>query len=157
MPLLCAIDPGNTGAIAFLDMDTKDVHAIYDMPTVQISVGGKNRNKISPNLVVDIVKRHTPTKAIIEEVGVMKTDGSLGAFTFGRGVGILEGIFAGLEIPATNVRPQTWKRVMDIPADKGGARIKAMALFPKWSQSFARVKDDGRAEACLIGLYGLRG
>jgi hypothetical protein len=29
-------------------------------------------------------------------------------------------------------------------------------LWPQWSIEFSRAKDDGRAEAALLGLYGAR-
>ena len=35
------------------------------------------------------------------------------------------------------------------------ARAKAIARWPAHANLFARVKDDGRAEAALIGLAGI--
>ena len=38
--------------------------------------------------------------------------------------------------------------------DKGVSRSVAIQRFPKNAADFARVMDDGRAEAALIALYG---
>jgi crossover junction endodeoxyribonuclease RuvC len=48
----------------------------------------------------------------------------------------------------------TWKRAMQVPSDKGACRMRAMQTFPGHSDLFRRVKDDGRAEAALLGFYG---
>lgn len=42
-----------------------------------------------------------------------------------------------------------------MPRDKNQARARAMALFPAAAKLFARVKDDGRADASLIAFHGL--
>ena len=55
--------------------------------------------------------------------------------------------------------PPVWKRAVGIPPGKDGAkdaaRSEAIRRWPGQAELFARVKDDGRAEAALIGLAGL--
>jgi hypothetical protein len=50
-------------------------------------------------------------------------------------------------------------RIVGIPPGKDGAkdlaRSKAIAIWPGEAARFARVRDHGRAEACLIGVAGL--
>ncbi len=75
-------------------------------------------------------------------------------FNFGRGYGQIEGVLAALEIPVTLVTPQVWKRSLSVPADKSASRARAAQLWPGLAGTFSRVRDDGRAEAALIGLYG---
>lgn len=153
--MILGIDPGVSGAFALIDPFTKKIVAVEDMPTVVVTINKKNRNVISAPLIVDIVKRFNPTKAVLEKVGVRPGEGGVGAFTFGRGVGQIEGILAALGVPLESVLPATWKRKLDVPADKGGARMKAMTLFPERAADFKRVKDDGRAESALIAYYGV--
>jgi len=58
------------------------------------------------------------------------------------------------------ITPPTWKRAVGIPPGKDGAkdaaRSEAIRRWPDRAGLFARVKDDGRAEAALIGLCGLQ-
>jgi crossover junction endodeoxyribonuclease RuvC len=41
-----------------------------------------------------------------------------------------------------------------LTSDKDAARGVAIQRFPAMAGAFARKKDDGRAEAALIALYG---
>ena len=51
------------------------------------------------------------------------------------------------------------KRLVGIPPGKegakDGARSQALRRWPGHAATFARVKDDGRAEAALIAIAGL--
>ncbi len=152
--LILGIDPGLSGALALLDQNGK-VLAIEDMPTIEIVVNGKKRRSVPPAALAAMIKNMAPQRAFLESVGVRPGEGAVGAFSFGRNLGQIEGVLAALQIPTTLVHPATWKRRMNIPADKGGARLKAMALFPDKVDLFKRVKDDGRAESALLAYYGL--
>ena len=60
------------------------------------------------------------------------------------------------------VTPAVWKRHFGLIFPKGtpkaqikaASRALAQKRFPALADLFKRVKDDGRAEACLIALYG---
>jgi len=67
---------------------------------------------------------------------------------------LIRGILIGLGIAHEDIHPASWKADMFHGAsDKTDARAKAAALFPASSQRFARVKDDGLAEAALLAYY----
>ena len=57
------------------------------------------------------------------------------------------------------IAPPSWKRAVGIAPGKEGAkdaaRSEAIRRWPNKAQLFARIKDDGRAEAALIGIAGL--
>ena len=59
-----------------------------------------------------------------------------------------------LGVAVTLVTPAKWKATLRVPADKSASRQRAAQLWPGLAGTFARVKDDGRAEAAMIGLYG---
>jgi crossover junction endodeoxyribonuclease RuvC len=149
------IDPGLDGALALLDCRGKVIE-IVDMPTVPVVINKKNRRQVPPALLASVIERLAPSVAFLEHVSTRPGEGAVGAFSFGRSFGCLEGVLATLQIPVTLVYPATWKRALNIPADKGGARMKAMSLFPEVADQFKLKKHDGRAEAGLIALYGLR-
>ena len=150
--IICGIDPGKSGAVAlFRDGKLVDVQ---DMPMISVQVNGKDRDQQNPQALADMLYGSKVDHVYLERVGVRPMEGAVGAFSFGRGFGQIEGILAGGNIPYTLVMPQVWKKKLGVPADKGGARQFATRMFPAFAKSFARVKDDGRAEASLIALYG---
>ena len=157
MRYIVGIDPGNKGAIAFLDIEahTMEIHPIpiYD----RVMSSGVKRKTIDTHALADIFrdKEDEIRMIYLEEVNAMPTDGVTGAFAFGRGYGILQGIIATLQIPVTLVRPAVWKRSVKAPADKDGARIRASQLMPKLSSSWTKKSEDGLAESSLLALYGI--
>jgi crossover junction endodeoxyribonuclease RuvC len=144
------IDPGASGAIALLR--SGQLVRVLDMPTVKV---GKRR-RVIPDALAAIVRDMAPDHAFVELVASMPSDGHVGAFTFGKSTGIIHGVLAGLLVPVSEIAPTRWKPAMQVNADKGKARARASQLFPGHSESWARVMDDGRAEAAMIGLFGWR-
>ena len=85
----------------------------------------------------------------------MPGQGVSSMFNFGMGYGAIQGVLAGLCVPLHLVTPQKWKKHQGlIGKDKDCARTLAQQLYPE--ASLARKKDIGRADAILIGDYGLR-
>jgi crossover junction endodeoxyribonuclease RuvC len=151
--LIIGIDPGASGAIAFLNDGV--LIDVADMPTDTVKVGAKLRKRINPQRLACIFQGQWSRQvAFLENVGPNPHDGAASAFSFGRAFGYAEQALASECIPYTLVTPMEWKRAMRCPADKDAARKRACQLFPESSALFARVKDDGRAEAALIALYG---
>jgi crossover junction endodeoxyribonuclease RuvC len=153
--LMAGIDPGVTGAIAWLTLDGALVD-VEDLPMAEVKVGKGMRKRLVPAILATMLADRRPSHVYIEEVATRPGEGPVGAFAFGRGFGQLEGLLAGVGISYTLVRPQTWKAKLHVPADKGSARMIACRLWPTMAPRFARVKDDGKAESALIGLYGVQ-
>jgi crossover junction endodeoxyribonuclease RuvC len=116
--------------------------------------GRGDKNAVSPTGVGLVVKHYTPDYCFIEDVWSSPQMGVTSAFNFGRGLGIVLGATAACGI-LTLVRPQEWKSATKTPKDKNEARRRAQQLFPCAYALFARVKDDGRAEAAILAFYGL--
>jgi crossover junction endodeoxyribonuclease RuvC len=153
--MILGVDPGADGALALLADDGSLVDA-RDMPTVEVASRGRVKQRVSPQAVAAIVREHAVLHAFVERVGSMPNQGVASSFTFGYAAGCIEGVLAGLGVPVTFVAPRTWKRAFKLSAEKGEARQRAMQCFPEHAGKFARVKDDGRAEAALIALWGRR-
>lgn len=151
--MIVGIDPGASGALAFFDMQ-KGQLMIVDMPVIEIERGGKVKREISPHFVAAAIRDYQPNVAWIEKVGAMPGQGVSSMFQFGRGVGMLEGVLAGLSVPVNYVTPQAWQKAVGVRGGKDGSRLRAVELFPAKAEFFARKKDDGRAEAALIAWYG---
>lgn len=146
------IDPGLSGALAWLRPGGL---SIIDMPTLTIGRGGKRKRELDPDALANLL-RDDPGHAVIEDVHAMPGQGVSSVFSFGSTKGTIIGILAALQIPRSKVSPAVWKKALRVPADKDGARARASELFPASSHLWARVKDDGRAEAALIAEWGRR-
>jgi hypothetical protein len=151
--LFLGVDPGKKGAIAFLDPVSMDLE-VHDMPLSKTTTGKEEIDLRSLALVVSPYRDFTQLIAVIEKVASMPSDGHAGAFTFGQGYGALRMgiILHGYE--DRYVTPVVWKRHFKLSKDKGVSRSYAQTRFPRFAELFNRVKDDGRAEAALIALYG---
>ena len=153
MPVL-GIDIGLTGAVALLDNDGK-LLAVDDMPV--LADGPAKRRTINPALLTEIIYKHRAEIAYVELVGPRPGEGAVGAFAFGRSRGIVEGVLAACGVPIKLVTPAHWKRIVGLPPGeaKDLARSAALKRWPTWAEAFARIKDHGRAEACLIAVAGI--
>ena len=156
MTNVVAIDIGIEGAIATLTSDERLVD-VSDMPCLRDGPAG--RRAINAPLLAEIVAKSHASLAFVEYVGARPGEGAVGAFSFGRAKGIIEGVMAALGIPVTFIAPAAWKNRAGIKPGKEGAkdaaRSEAIRRWPAHAALFARVKNDGRAEAALIGIAGL--
>jgi crossover junction endodeoxyribonuclease RuvC len=154
MGLLIGIDPGLSGAIAVVG-DGRI--ACRDMPTLEMN--GKRR--VCPHALRDALQAirhegHSVEMVILEHVQGVQGTGATSAFTFGRSFGVVEGVLAGLFLRHTLVRPQSWTKALGVSRDKGSHRAAASRLWPQHADLFARVKDDGRADAALLCHWYMR-
>jgi Holliday junction resolvasome RuvABC endonuclease subunit len=152
MDHFCGIDPGLTGALAFLNT-TDATLSIYDMPTVKVITGDSTRTRMEPEKLSFIFGFEKPDAVLIEKVHSTPNDGHVGAFTFGKATGLVIGVMCGMAIPWSETTPGKWKKDMRVPADKDKAVTVATRLFPACKRFWTRKMDHGRAEAALIALY----
>jgi crossover junction endodeoxyribonuclease RuvC len=152
--IIVGIDPGTTGAVAWYH--DGEIYRLEDLPMIEVKVGKSMRKQLQPSILANMFFEGSEEigHVYLEHVQSMPGEGAVGAFSFGRGFGMIEGVIACMQTPYTLVRPAKWKAALGVPADKGGARALACRRFPAMAPMFARVKDDGRAEAALIALYG---
>ena len=145
------IDPGITGAVAILKKGR--LIQVIDMPVEGKSTGkGQQTSAIA---FVNALKGKSISKAYVEKVHAMPGQGVTSVFTFGRGLGVIEGVLASLGIPVVFVPPQTWKKEAKLVGkDKDVARTLACQLWPHMACNLTRKRDIGRADAALIGYYG---
>lgn len=156
------VDPGLDGALAACEPGSVDFVTLFDTPTLTVQGKGAKR-EYDVHAMARALRGYAAygpggVTALVELVHAMPGQGVRSMFSMGRGIGVWEGLLAGLGIPYAFVTPQRWKRaLMDgMGKDKDAARLTAMRLFPSIAGSFARKKDDGRAEALLIAEYARR-
>ena len=142
------IDIGNEGAVALVTA-AGDLLEVVDMPVLRD--GPRGRPNVSAALLADIVFNMKAAKAYVEFVSARPGEGAVGAFAFGRSRGVIEGVCGAAGLPVAFLTPACWKRIVGIPPGREGAkdaaRSEAIRRWPGHAALFARVKDDGRAEA----------
>ena len=151
--IVCAIDPGVSGAIAWVSEDG-DLIDVADMPTHDVR--GKKRVN-APQVARLLESRLGRTRiVVIEGVASRPGQGVASMFAFGYSAGVLEGVAAGLALPVHIALAQSWKRSAHVPADKGAVLQLAQRYWPG-SGAFRRMKDNGRADAALMGRWAAMG
>lgn len=158
MTYYIGIDPGLSGAVARYDPETNGL-IVHDVPTHELKRNGKTKREVdlhSLARIMDDLTKEPGGSILIEQVGSMPGQGVSSVFAFGKVYGILLGVSAATFVPLDTVTPAVWKKAMGVTASKDGARAKASAILPGWSNLWARVKDDGRAEASLLAVYAAR-
>ena len=175
-PVVIGIDPGFTGALVAVSGSK-----IVDWADMPVRPDRKGNNELDCRAVLDWLRKFGEDTIVwTEKVGAMCGDGAAGAFSFGCTVGALMCAVAASSFRQEWVTPATWKKafglIMSKPAKgtfvtskeekaakakakraiKGVARGRAQEAFPAHADIFSRVKDDGRAEAALIALFGQR-
>lgn len=152
--LTIAIDPGISGAIAFLA--DGEPCKILDMPTKRVD----GHNEVCASTLAEGIREvraaHAGAyvSAVIEKVNGRSGWGATQGFRFGAGFGKVKAVLETLRIPIREVQAPVWKRHYRLKGgDKDAARALAAARFPSAADQLRRKRDDGRAEALLIGLY----
>jgi crossover junction endodeoxyribonuclease RuvC len=159
------IDPGNTGALACVDIEDQ-MAMIVDTPTMSfVSSSKKNRTVISEDGIAEIMdgiviaaKVHgRKLFAAIERAQAMPKQGVSSSFNYGTGYGMWLGVLAAHKIPRVKVSPAEWMKTMFVnqgTRDKDVSIKVARELFPMAELSLK--KHHGRAEALLIAEWARR-
>ena len=160
LPLFCGIDPGLSGAIAFLADNGGPVPLladVLDMPVVRRE-GGKT--ELDSRALAAIFRKHRPDHVTVESVHAMPGQGVSSMFSFGRGFGVILGVLAALDIPYTLVSPQAWQKAVlgGLPRAEGKCKAIqwAASTFPNAVLRTPRGRVlDGRSDALGLAWYGL--
>lgn len=153
--LICGIDPGLSGAIAIYDTLSEELQT-FDMPVHVLTRGGKVKREVDVHTLASLLRADRLGHCFLEKVSSMPGQGASSTYAFGKSVGIVIGVLGAVGIPTTEVPAATWKKRLQVPAAKSGARARASWLFPSAADQWRLVKHDGRAEAALIALFGAR-
>ena len=154
MTITIGFDPGLTGAVAVLSGER--LVDVADLPVHK--VGKKRRLDAAALLASPWVTERVDT-VVIESLHAMGINGSQANFSQGHSLGVIEGVCAGMKVEF--ITPQAWKAehpalVGSRAEQKVAGRLLCQRLWPDFAPSFARAKDDGRADAALIALAWVR-
>jgi len=145
MKCIMGLDPGASGAVAFYYPDSPQLISAYDVPLID--------KRINAAALYDLIRDHSPELAVVEIVHAMPKQGVSSSFNFGMSYGVALGVVGALKVPTIHVSPTKWKKYFALSADKEQARAVAISKWPA-ALHFRRKKDNGRAEAALMAVYG---
>jgi crossover junction endodeoxyribonuclease RuvC len=152
---MLGVDVGLSDAAAILiEIDgAVTVVSAIDIPTV----GDGTSRRVNALALQEWLLCHGPAFAFCERARSMPQQGIASTFRYGRSSGSVEAVIALCGIPPELVEPTRWKKFFTLVGkDKEQSRLRALELFPGAHALLSRKRDHNRAEACLIGLYGLR-
>lgn len=152
--MIIGIDPGVKGAMAFLPNHPESPLSVIDMPHSIESIVSSIKEKHEREKIRFAVIEDVTAMTYVNARGEVRGQGAKASFNFGFGTGVLHGALAAIGIPTYQVKPATWKAVFGLSSNKDLSRELAARKFPALALSFARKKDDGRAEAALLALFG---
>jgi crossover junction endodeoxyribonuclease RuvC len=149
LKVFIGVDPGLSGAVAFLDGEN---YAVVDIPTMAKGTGTV-KSEINANGLWALLDLHIslPPVAALERVNAMPGQGVASVFSLGDSFGVCRAVLACSNIPTTYVTPAEWKRHYKLTSDKEEARALAIKMFPKAELHLKKHID--RAEALLIAAY----
>lgn len=147
------IDPGKTGALAVVCGDV--LMAKAPVPTYTRLVSRTRKTFLDSHelkkLIAEWRRLYDFRWCAIESVHASPQMGRTSAFSFGHTTGIILGILEGLGIPnVRGVEPSVWKPRLGLSSDKTRSLAKFEEVFG------VATKDDGEAEAALIGWFAQR-
>jgi crossover junction endodeoxyribonuclease RuvC len=144
----CGIDPGLSGAVAFVRPDAKHPPnrlAVFDAPLI----GGEFDGVAFAKLLAE----HWPDMIAIEHAFSRPGQGVSSTFKFGRTFGQALGVIQAIGVPYELVSPSVWKKYFKITphSPKDASRLVCKRLYPK--ADIPLKKHHGRADAILLAHY----
>jgi crossover junction endodeoxyribonuclease RuvC len=154
--IVCGIDPGLLGALAFLDGERDLVVGLHDLPVHKVGAraGGKLKLELDAHGLTALLRQHRPNRVVIERVSAMPRQGLSSTFRFAYVCGTVYGAVVALGLPVSFARPQDWQRHHRIGRGPDDAVRKVLQLYPALHEQLKRQKDNHRADAVLIALFG---
>lgn len=156
MSVILGVDPGVTGALAFVHNDK--IVGIIDQSAWC--------NAHQPYVELRAMLKHLwkPGRVVIEQQHARATrdahgkvvQGIASTWNYAEHYGILLGCLAAYDVPIHEVDPGVWKGSMHLDRDKRKSLELARETWPASKDTFKRIKDHGRAEAALLARYGIR-
>src|ERR1700722_13405394 len=169
--ILIGCDPGVTGAVSLFlgriligvkDMPSDEIVTEAKGADIRDLIGGPKEHKshrLNPYKLASVLREWSEGHSVVllrEDVHPRGGQGAVTSGTLMESVGVVDGIAATLGFQIEKVDPSVWKRVMGVNDVKRLSCQRAIKEFPLWRDTFKRVMDHNRAEAALLGLYGVR-
>lgn len=161
-PYIVGIDPGYSGVLSVLDIDSRQIVDQFDMPIYKTPTKSRRSGSLrhlDVHKLSSFVDNYSKNIAIVvlEEPGAMPKQGLSSTFRFGHTCGLIHGVMAGHYLPVYPVKPAVWKLALGLGYIKEEALNMANKLWPSVQDQgrWALKKHHDRAESALIAYYGI--
>jgi hypothetical protein len=147
------LDPGIAGAYALLGATV----LVNDLPVHRAQHGrsAKVRAELDLRGFRALLAGHAVIHCFIERVAARPGHGRVSMFRFDEAAGAVYGLIVGLGLSVTFAAPQQWQKHHRIGASPDAAHQLAVQLYRALAPKLALETDCHRADALLIGAYGL--
>ena len=146
------IDPGLTGAVAFLR--NGEYYSLFDIPTT-LKGSGSVKQEVEPGglkrMFLERLEGREDVAIALERVSAMPGQGSSSVFSFGDTYGCCRSVASLTGYSLHLVTPTTWKKHFGLGRDKEESRALASRLFPGAELHLKKHAD--RAEALLMAHW----
>ncbi len=155
MKYCLGIDPGATGAVAWMSEDLQDYGAMRWKEDIASTAQMFKDRILAQDLVIVL--------AVLEKVHSMPKQGVVSSFKFGSNFGAWQAMLAMAGIPFVLITPQKWQKAT-WDSDRKGKTTKQMSvsmvqrMFPEMNLTpgRTRVEHSGIADAALMAWYGIK-
>ena len=159
--VVVGVDPGITGAVAFLGLNSVKV---IDLPTVPIPGDGTVKRRLHGPALYEILLANCPADepciVLIENVALSMGGQGSSSQTQGSQMHSLATIQCCVEllgIEPEMIHAKKWKHLYGLDSDKKKSLARARGLWPTLAKTDLKLeKFHNRAEALLIAHYGMR-
>ncbi len=159
--IIAGVDPGLSGAIAFLDTVANRIVAVYDLPLCDSPAG---QAELDQELFAEVLERHNPRLVVLEHV--QGFGGVSSAFKLGQCYGSIIVQTLASRFRLERVRPQVWQgTIFPLHLDPSDYDTKAASIFAA-TQAHpeadlkrgprSRKPDHNRADAVCLAMFGRR-
>ena len=161
---IAAVDPGVQPTIAIL-LNRGEELTFYEGDLTSVSITGttktprveKGQYLPCPRKISAILDIYRPDLVVLENVWVRPGQGIVSQAKLVMSLGMVLGISVGLGLNVLRATPQTWMAYHGLLKTTKNFHVEAArSLCPAHLQHlFLRAKDHNRADAYLMGLFGL--
>jgi len=155
----CGIDPGLTGAIAFILPNGTDT-LLHDMPTVSSEYeNGTVKRRVSARGVADIIQEAAKLAGTEVVMTIERQQGRGGfnastSFSMGHTYGVIQAAIDMIGLEHVSIEAKKWRKILGlIGKDKQVMIDAAKRLYP--GADIRLKKHHNRAEALLIARAGI--
>lgn len=154
--LFVGIDPGKTGAVAWMDSARVEI-AVQSCPLLP----GKQYDRPGMLALLRRISSGNVCMVTVEDVNGYRGQSAARSFSFGVGVGLWQMALAALELEVRYVLPRVWKAAMlhgvandpKMEAQILEQRLSHHHICRSWTGKFGGI-DDGKVDAVWLAEYG---
>lgn len=158
--LIVGIDPGITGALAFLHPNGERI--VVDMPIRARKTTGNGKNEVDPTALQTLIRSRVPADSaaliVMENLNTFsKSGGAKSIASMQASKDVICAVMELNRLDVAYVTPHAWQSLFGIKkTDSEDTKDQSLRIARTLYPELRLTKHSGRADALLIGRYGQR-